>query len=162
MGAVAAYFGKAVLRDVPEPEFRAAVQTLRIICGDRAVLRAMHFYEDDRRAVQEVQALKEGNFEKFLSLVNASGRSSAALLQNTWSIANTKQQAVPLALAEGERLLNGSGAIRVHGGGFAGTIQAFVPNERLEQFKSGVENLCGSGKCHILHIRPQGGCVVAE
>lgn len=106
--------------------------------------------------------MKAGDFEKFLSLVNASGRSSAALLQNTWSIANPKQQAVPLALAEGERLLEGTGAIRVHGGGFAGTVQAFVPNEKVEFFKISMELLLGSGKCHILHIRPQGGCVVAE
>ena len=162
MGAVAAYFGKSVLREVPEEDFRSAIQTLRVVCGDRAVLRAMHFYADDRRAVQEAQALKAGNFEKFLSLVNASGRSSMALLQNTWAIANPKQQAVPLALAEGERLLDGTGAIRVHGGGFAGTIQAFVPNEKVESFKSGMEALLGPGKCHILRIRPQGGCVVAE
>ena len=160
MGAVAAYFGKTVLRDVPEAEFRAAMQTLRVACGDRAVLRAMHFYDDDRRAIQEAQALKEGDFKRFLSLVNASGRSSTALLQNTWSTANPKQQAVPLALAEGERLLNGTGAIRVHGGGFAGTIQAFVPNENLEQFKTGMEQLLGFGKCHTLRIRPQGGCVI--
>ena len=160
MGAAAAYFGKTVLRDVPEAEFRAAMQTLRVACGDRAVLRAMHFYDDDRRAIQEAQALKEGDFKRFLSLVNASGRSSTALLQNTWSTANPKQQAVPLALAEGERLLNGTGAIRVHGGGFAGTIQAFVPNETLEQFKTGMEQLLGLGKCHTLRIRPQGGCVI--
>ncbi len=162
MGAVAAYFGKSVLREVPEEDFRLAIQTLRVICGDRAVLRAMHFFEDDRRAVQEAQALKAGDFKKFLSLVNASGRSSTALLQNTWAIANPKQQAVPLALAEGERLLDGTGAIRVHGGGFAGTIQAFVPNEKVDTFKAGMETLLGPGKCHILHIRPQGGCVVAE
>lgn len=162
MGSIAAYFGKTVLRDVPEAEFRAAIQTLRVICGDRAVLRAMHFYDDDRRAVQEAQALKEGDFEQFLSLVNASGRSSTALLQNTWSAADPKQQAVPLALAEGERLLNGAGAVRVHGGGFAGTIQAFVPNEKLAEFKAGMETLLGPGKCHILRIRPQGGCVVAK
>ena len=162
MGAVAAYFGKTVLREVPEAEFRAAIQTLRVICGDRAVLRAMHFYDDDRRAVGEAQALKEGNFEKFLSLVNASGRSSTALLQNTWSIAAPKQQAVPLALAEGERLLNGTRAIRVHGDGFAGTIQAFVPNGKLAEFKAGMETLLGPGKCHILRIRPQGGYVVAK
>lgn len=162
MGSIAAYFGKSVLREVPEADFRSAIQTLRVICGDRAVLRAMHYYEDDRRAIQEAQALKAGDFETFLSLVNASGRSSTALLQNTWSIANPKQQAVPLALAEGERLLEGTGAIRVHGGGFAGTVQAFVPNERVGAFKAGMESLLGPGKCHILHIRSQGGCVVAE
>lgn len=162
MGAVAAYFGQTVLRDVPESDFYSAIHTLRATCGDRAVLRAMHFYDDDRRAIQEAEALNAGNFEKFLSLVNASGRSSVMMLQNTWSIANPRQQAIPLALAEGERLLDGSGAIRVHGGGFAGTIQAFVPCGKLNNFKNGMEALLGPGKCHILRIRPQGGCVIVK
>ena len=161
MGAVAAYFGKKVLRDVPEQHFRAALPALRRECGDRAVLRAMHFYDDDRRAVQEAEALKAGDFDRFLALVNQSGRSSALHLQNTWSISNPKQQAIPVVLAVGAELLDGTGAIRVHGGGFAGTIQAFVPEDRLSLFKSGMEALLGQGKCHILHIRPQGGCVVA-
>ena len=96
----------------------------------------------------------------FLALVNASGISSALHLQNTWSIADPKQQAIPLALALGRELLDGTGAIRVHGGGFAGTIQAFVPVEKLSAFRSGMEAVLGSGTCHILHIRPVGGCVV--
>ena len=162
MCSIAAHFGKKVLRDVPEQHFRAAVTALRRECGDRAVLRAMHFYSDDRRAVQEAEALKAGEFDRFLALVNASGKSSSLLLQNTWSISDPKQQAVPLALAVAEELLDGAGAVRVHGGGFAGTIQAFVPEDKLSLFKSGMEALLGQGKCHILHIRPQGGCVVAE
>ena len=162
MGAVAAYFGKTVLREVPEAEFRAALPALREKCGDRAVLRCLHFYDDDRRAVQEAQALEAGDFDRFLALVNASGLSSALHLQNTWSPADPRQQAIPLALALARELLEGSGAARVHGGGFAGTIQAFVPNERLTAFQSGMEALFGPGRCHILHIRPQGGCVVAE
>ena len=162
MGAVAAHFGKAVLRDVPLEDFRAAIPTLRKECGDRAVLRAMHFYDDDRRAAQEAGALKKGNFEAFLNMVNASGLSSSLCLQNTWSIHDPRQQAIPLALTVGEHLLDGMGAIRVHGGGFAGTIQAWVPEEYLTVFQNGIEELFGSGKCHVLHIRPQGGCVVAE
>lgn len=162
MRAVAAHFEKEVLREVPEEEFRAAIPSLRVRCGDRAVLRAMHFYADDRRAVQEAKALEDGDFNKFLALVNASGQSSALHLQNTWSVADPKQQAIPMALAIGQELLEGTGAIRVHGGGFAGTIQAFVPNEKLESFKSGMEALLGAGKCHVLHIRPQGGCVVLD
>ena len=161
MGAVAAHFGKTVLRDVPLEDFRAAIPALREECGDRAVLRAMHFFDDDRRAAKEAAALKTGDFDRFLGLVSASGLSSALRLQNTWSIADPRQQAIPLALAEAERLLD-TGACRVHGGGFAGTIQAFVPNGNLERFKSGMEALFGADKCHILHIRPQGGCVVAE
>ena len=162
MGAVAARFGKTVLREVPEADFRAALPALRRECGDRAVLRALHFYSDDRRAVQEAQALKDGDFHRFLALVNASGLSSSLHLQNTWSTADPKQQAIPVVLALGQELLEGTGAIRVHGGGFAGTIQAFVPNDRLNAFKAGMEALLGEGKCHILRIRPQGGCVVAE
>ena len=162
MGAVAAHFGRTVLRDVPLEDFHAAVPALRQECGDRAVLRAMHFYSDDRRAVQEAGALKKGNFEAFLNMVNASGLSSSLCLQNTWSIHDPKQQAIPLALTVGEHLLDGMGAIRVHGGGFAGTIQAWVPEEYLTVFKNGIEELFGPGKCHVLHIRPIGGCVVAE
>ena len=160
MGAVAAYFGKQFLRDVPEADFRSALPALRRACGDRAVLRALHYYDDDRRAVAEAQALKAGDFSRFLALVNASGISSALHLQNTWSIAAPRQQAIPVALAIGRELLGEAGAIRVHGGGFAGTIQAFVPLEKLESFRAGMEALLGEGKCHILHIRPQGGCVV--
>lgn len=160
MGAIAAQFGKQVLREVPEEEFRSAVPSLRICCGDRAVLRAMHFYDDDRRAVEEAEALMAGNFEKFLALANASGISSALYLQNTWVASNPKQQAIPVALAVGARLLEGTGAVRVHGGGFGGTIQAFVPYDRVAAFKEGMEYLLGEGKCHILRIRPVGGCVV--
>ena len=162
MGAVAAHFGKEHLREVPEAEFRASLPSLRVRCGDRAVLRAIHYYDDDRKAVQEARALEAGDFAQFLALVNASGISSALHLQNTWAIADPRQQAIPVALAVGRELLEGTGAIRVHGGGFAGTIQAFVPNEKLEAFKTGMEALLGPGKCHILHIRPQGGCVVLE
>ena len=157
MGAVAAYFGQKFLRDVPEADFHAALPALRASCGDRAVLRALHYYEDDRRAVEEAEALAAGDFPRFLALVNASGLSSALHLQNTWSISDPRQQAIPVCLAVGRELLEGTGAIRVHGGGFAGTIQAFVPNDKLISFKSGMEALLGPGKCHILHIRPQGG-----
>ncbi len=162
MGAVAAHFGRSVLREVPEDNFRAELPALRKACGDRAVLRALHFYDDDRRAVQEAQALKDGDFGRFLTLVNASGRSSSLHLQNTWSTADPRQQAIPVVLALGAELLEGQGAIRVHGGGFAGTVQAFVPNNMLEGFRSGMEGLLGAGTCHVLYIRPQGGCVVAE
>ena len=160
MGAVAAYFGQRFLRDVPEKDFRAALPALRQACGDRAVLRALHYYADDRRAVEEAEALENGDFPRFLALVNDSGLSSALHLQNTWSIADPRQQAIPVALAVGRELLGGTGAIRVHGGGFAGTIQAFVPNKKLAGFKAGMEALLGAGKCHVLHIRPQGGTTV--
>lgn len=162
MGNIANHFGKKVLHEVSETEFRAAIPSLRVRCGDRAVLRALHFYNDDRMAVQEAQALEQKDFTRFLALVNASGLSSSLQLQNTWSISDPKHQAIPLALAIGRELLDGSGAIRVHGGGFAGTIQAFVPLEKLELFQSGMEKLLGAGKCHVVHIRPMGGCVVTK
>lgn len=162
MGAVAAHFGKQFLRDVPETDFRAVLPALRVECGDRAVLRVMHFYAENRRAVLEAEALKNGDFSRFLTLMNESGLSSELLLQNIWSPGVPKEQAVSLALTVGKELLAGEGAIRVHGGGFAGTIQAFVPNDRLAAFKSGMEAVLGNGKCHILRIRPLGGCVVAE
>ncbi len=160
MGAVAAHFDKTVLRDVPLGEFRAAIPALRQTCGDRAVLRALHFFEEDRRAAKEAQALKAGDFGFFLALVEQSGLSSALHLQNTWSVQDPRQQAIPLALAEAERLLD-KGAVRVHGGGFAGTIQAWVPNEELAGFKAGMEALLGEGSCHILRIRPVGGVRLA-
>lgn len=162
MGMVAAHFGKQFLRDVPEAEFRSALPALRKECGDRAVLRALHYYDDDRRAAEEAQALEKEDFPGFLALLNASGISSSLHLQNTWSIADPRSQAIPMALAIGRELLGNTGAIRVHGGGFAGTIQAFVPLEKLESFRAGMESIFGSGKCHVLHIRPQGGCVVAD
>ena len=166
MGAVAAHFGKQflrdVLRDITLADFRAEIPALRTACGDRAVLRAMHFFNDDRRAAKEAAALKAGDFDRFLGLVNDSGLSSELLLQNIWSPGAPKEQAVSLALTVGKELLGGEGAIRVHGGGFAGTIQAFVPDGRLAAFKSGMEAVLGEGKCHVLRIRAQGGCVVAE
>ena len=160
MGAVAVYFGKRFLRDVAEEDFFAAISSLRACCGDRAVLRAIHYFEEDRRAAAEADALAGGDFGRFLTLVNESGASSVANLQNIWSLSDAKHQSVSLALALGKKLLDGTGAIRVHGGGFAGTVQAFVPNEKLPSFKSGMEQVFGPGKCLVLHIRPQGGCLV--
>ena len=166
MGAVAAHFGKQflreVLQDIALQEFRAEIPVLRKKCGDRAILRAMHFFNDDRRAQKEYAALKNGDFDRFLGLVNDSGLSSELLLQNIWSPGAPREQAVSLALTIGKELLGGEGAIRVHGGGFAGTIQAFVPNDRLAAFKSGMEAVLGEDKCHVLRIRSQGGTVVMK
>ena len=158
MGAVAAYFGKKWLRDVAERDFYEAIPALREACGDRAVARAMHFFAEDRRAALEAQALKNRDFAEFLRLVNESGRSSETLLQNIWPVSHPQAQAVNLAIHLGAGILNGRGAIRVHGGGFAGTVQAFVPEDAVEEFRSGMERVFGQGACHILHIRPVGGC----
>lgn len=160
MTAVAAALGKAVLREVDEGAFRARIPALRRALGDRAVLRAMHFFADDRRAQEEAEALERGDFDRFLALVRASGLSSALRLENTWAPANPRQQAIPVVLAAAEELLEGRGAVRVHGGGFAGTVQAFVPDDLLPRFRQGMEELLGPGMCHVLSIRPEGGCTV--
>ena len=162
MRAVAAVFGKAVLREVPEELFRENIASVREQCGDRAVLRARHFYSDDRRAAAEADALREGDFDRFLALVNESGLSSVCDLQNIWSPAHPARQSVSLALSIGRELLGGRGAIRVHGGGFAGTVQAFVPEDLLAGFRDGIEAVFGEGKCHILRIRPLGGCALDQ
>lgn len=160
MGRAANYFGKEYLRDVDEAAFRAAIPNMRPELGDRAVLRALHFFAEDRRAALEAEALENGDFPRFLALVNESGMSSAMLLENIWSPAAPQRQAMTLALAVGRELLGGAGAIRVHGGGFAGTIQAFVPDEKLADFTAGMECIFGSGCCHVLKIRPHGAGTV--
>lgn len=160
MGKIAAYFGKDVLRQVPEEEFLAAIPQLREKYPDRAVLRAFHFFKDNRRAQEEAQALRDGDFDAFLALVNESGQSSVMCLQNIWQNGNSDNQAMAVALALCEEALDRTGACRVHGGGFAGTVQAFVPNDRLDHFKSVIDGALGAGSCHVLSIRPIGGAVV--
>lgn len=161
MKSVAACFGKEVLRDVDETTFRATIPDLRKALGDRAVLRAIHFFDENRRAVQEAQALEQGDFAAFLALVRASGMSSSLYLQNTFATSDPKQQAIPMVLWAAEEVLQGTGAVRVHGGGFAGTVQAFVPNDKLPAFLNAMEQLLGKDMCHMLSIRPEGGCLVA-
>ena len=161
MKSVAACFGKEVLRDVDETTFRATIPDLRKALGDRAVLRAIHFFAENRRAIQEAQALEKGDFAAFLALVRASGLSSSLYLQNTFAPSDPRQQAIPMVLWAAEEVLQGTGAVRVHGGGFAGTVQAFVPNDKLPDFLSAMERLLGKDMCHMLSIRPEGGCLVA-
>ena len=160
MKAVAQYFGKDVLREVDEGEFLSKLAQVRLQTGDRAVLRAVHFFEENRRAKEQAETLKRGDFDEYLRLVNESGQSSQCLLQNI-STGDPAHQAVALSLARGHQLLQGKGAIRVHGGGFAGTVQAYVPLDLLEQFRAGMEALLGEGACHVVQIRPRGGCVIA-
>ena len=162
MAAVAKELGGKVLGDVERDALYEALPGVRCRCGDRAALRAMHFFGEDRRAKEQAKALEEGEFGRFLALVNESGLSSALKLQNIWSPAEPSYQPVSVALAVGAELLEGSGAIRVHGGGFGGTIQAFVPNDRADAFKKGMEALLGKGACRMLKIRPVGGCMVAK
>ena len=155
--SVCAHFGKSVLRQIPEEDFMAALPVLRQKVSHRGILRAMHVYNENRRVRAQVQALKDGDFARFLALVNESGRSSWMYLQNITPAGAAEHQEVALALALCEHLLQGRGACRVHGGGFAGTVQAFVPVDMLNKFKTDVEAVLGAGKCHVLSIRPQGG-----
>jgi len=155
--AIAAHFGKEVLTQVEEQAFYAAIPALRKSCGDRAVLRAVHFYQENARVPKQVAALEQGDFAAFLQLIRESGRSSYMYLQNVIPAGNTEHQDVALALALCEHFLQGTGACRVHGGGFAGTVQAFVPFEMLESFRAGMDGVLGAGACHVLNIRPQGG-----
>ena len=155
--AVAAWFGKDVLTQIDETDFYEAIPQLRKACGDRAVMRAIHFYQENARVPQQVEALEEGDFDRFLRLVKQSGYSSYMYLQNVIPAGYKKHQDVAVALALCEHYLNGRGAYRVHGGGFAGTVQAFVPLDMLDQFVVGIDNALGEGACHVLSIRPQGG-----
>lgn len=150
------YFGKDVLRDVPKEDVMANIPELRRIAGDRGVLRAVHFYNDDARVPMQVEALKKGDFDSFLSLVKESGRSSWMYLQNVIPAGYKEHQDVALSLMLCDNFLQGRGAYRIHGGGFAGTIQAFVPFDILDSFKSGIESILGKDSCHVLSIRPAG------
>nr|WP_297178551.1 galactokinase family protein [uncultured Agathobaculum sp.] len=160
MRAVAAHFGKEVLREVSEADLLRDLPALRKAVGDRAVLRAFHFLADNERVVKQADALAAGNMDTFLALVNESGRSSWELLQNITPAGAVQHQDMAVALTVAQRALGGRGACRVHGGGFAGTIQAFVPLDILSAFRSEVEGALGAGCCHVLRIRPVGGTVL--
>ncbi len=157
MLSVARCLGKPYLSLASEEEFFDNIPAIRKKCGDRAVMRAIHFFGDNLRVLQEIEALKQGEFAGFLRHVNESGRSSALNLQNIFSCANPHEQGLSIALVLCERILGDNGAWRVHGGGFAGTIQAFVPDESLVEFVSTLDAVFGQGACHKLMIRPVGG-----
>ena len=155
--AVCAHFGREVTTEIDENEFYAAIPALREKCGDRAVMRAIHEYNENRRVPKQVAALEAGDFDAFLQLTKESGYSSWMYLQNVIPAGYVNQQAMAVALGLCEHYLMGRGAYRVHGGGFAGTVQAFVPNDILDSFVAGIDAALGQGACHVLSIRPQGG-----
>ena len=155
--AVCRVFGKEVLREVPEEAFLAELPHVRKAAGDRAVNRAFHVYGENRRVREEVQALRSGDFQRFLALVRESGRSSTMYLQNIIPTGSTAAQELMVTIALCERILEGRGAVRVHGGGFGGTAQAFVPLDMLDGFRDRVEASLGRGCCHVVRIRPAGG-----
>ena len=151
------FFGKEVITQIPEEEFYAAIPALREKYPDRAIMRAIHEYNENRRVPQQVACLEKGDFDGFLRLAKESGYSSWMYLQNVVPAGYVKQQAMAVALGLCEHYLQGRGAYRVHGGGFAGTVQAFVPFDLLESFRAGIDAALGEGACHVLSIRPQGG-----
>lgn len=152
-----AFFGREYLRQIPEGEFMAALPQLRTKVPDRAILRAIHVYRENERVNAQATALKAGAIDTFLRLCRESGHSSWMYMQNICPTGAVQQQAVGFALALCDTLLREKGAYRVHGGGFAGTVQAFVPVDMLDQFKANIESNLGQGSCHVLNIRPYGG-----
>lgn len=162
MESIAVQFGKAFLRDVNENEFYSAIPKLREKCSDRAVMRAAHFFAENRRAVLEANALSEGNMNYFLELVRQSGESSANLLQNLYSCSQLTEQAISIGIMLSKSILGRNGAVRVHGGGFAGTIQAFVPAEKVNEYSQEMNRIFGDGSCYILRIRPVGSIEITE
>ncbi|MCR4923450.1 MAG: galactokinase [Lachnospiraceae bacterium] len=157
MKKVAAYFGKDYLIDVDPKEFYDDIAKVRESAGDRAVLRAMHFFSDNERVKDQVKALEKGDFESFKELIIESGESSYKYLQNVYSIKDINNQNMAIGLALTEKLLGARGAYRVHGGGFAGTIQAFVPDNLVDYYKREIEKCFGEGSCYVLMIRKYGG-----
>ena len=160
MESIARHFGKDTLRDVDKDVFFNKISELRKAEGDRAVLRAIHFFADNQRVEKEVNALNSGDFESFKEYVIDSGNSSYMYNQNVYLGSTPKQQPMSIALALSETILKGKGAWRVHGGGFAGTIQAFVPDDLLGIYIQTLEGVFGEGSCHVLSIRQAGGTIV--
>ncbi|MBO5544078.1 MAG: galactokinase [Oscillospiraceae bacterium] len=162
LGEVCRVFGKKVLREVDEQEFYARLPEVRAKTSDRAVLRAMHIYDENRRVLLARSALKNGDIQAFLRQLNASGRSSQLLLQNIIPAGAGSEQALSYTLACAERLLDGEGASRVQGGGFAGTIQTFVPLETLDRFCSEMNRLLDADACRVLSVRQEGGILLEK
>ncbi len=157
MKSVAKQFGKEVLREIPVDKFYKNIPKIREKCGDRAVLRAIHFFGENQRAIDEAAALKAGDFDAFKNIFVQSAKSSFQYLQNIYSSKDLNNQAVSIALAVSENILGDNGVCRVHGGGFAGTIQAFVKTDFVNEYKTRIEAVMGEGTCHILQVRPFGG-----
>lgn len=162
MKAVAAYFGKEVLLGITEEDIIQNWDGLREKTGDRSVLRAMHFMKENERVERLRSALRTKDMDAFLENINDSGKSSFCYLQNVYSNHDVKNQSVSLALMMSEQFQKGEGAYRVHGGGFAGTIQAFVKSEQVDEYKENMEKLFGEDSCHIMYIRKYGGICVIE
>ncbi|MFI3201742.1 MAG: galactokinase family protein [Eubacteriales bacterium] len=162
MKEVAKMLGVDILREADEEEFMKRIAEIRSKVGDRAVFRTLHFFRENRKAQEEAHALNTGKFDEFLSMVQASGMSSLMYLQNVSVEGSVRNQEVLYALALCDILLDGKGAFRVHGGGFAGTVQAFVPNDMVDEFATGIERMLGKGACHVVSIRMAGGIELSD
>ncbi len=162
MAEVSNVFGKKYLSRVDESEFYSHISEVRKACSDRAVVRAIHFFDENAIVPLEAAALKAGDFKRFLELVKKSGVSSFIRLQNIYSPQSPTVQGATLMLALCEKLLGDAGAWRIHGGGFGGTVQAFVPKEKTDAFKAEIEKVTGSGKCYTLSVRPVGGVEIGS
>ncbi len=162
MKQVAAFFNKDVLRDISLSDLYKNASAIREACGDRALLRAIHFVNENVRAQAEAAALKANDVDAFLSIVAESGRSSFEYLQNVYVSADTSHQNMSVALAVTDTFLGANGTTRVHGGGFAGTIQAFVKNDSVAEYKDLIDSIFGKDSCHVLKIRKYGGMKVID
>ncbi|MBR5336963.1 MAG: galactokinase [Lachnospiraceae bacterium] len=160
MKKVAKYFGKEVLREVDEQEFYDNIPAIRRFAGDRAVLRTIHWFDEERRVLGEVEALEDDNFTAFDTLVRGSGHSSYRFLQNAYSNKDAAAQGVCIGIALTEKILGKTAGCRIHGAGFAGTIQVFVQNEKVAHYKEEIEKIFGEGACHVLKVRSVGGTKV--
>ena len=161
MKKVAAEFSKPVLRGLTSQDIISKAQQLRKTVGDRAIMRALHFINENDRVTRQVECLEKGDLDGFFELVKESGRSSFCYLQNVYTTKNVSEQGLSLALCLCDRLLDGKKAAwRVHGGGFAGTVQAFVPLDCVAEFKKSAEEVFGDGSCHVLLVRPEGACKI--
>ena len=157
MKAVAGYFGKDVLREVTKEQFYSNIAGIREKMSDRAVLRAIHFFNEQENVKSAVEALGVGNIQSFLSVIQKSGNTSYKFLQNVYSDHDVTHQNIAVALAVSEDTLQTNGVCRVHGGGFAGTMQAFVKNDYVQEYKRAMDAILGDDACHILKLRKFGG-----
>ena len=162
MKAVAKEFGKEYLREVDEFLFFRSIPSLRGKCSDRAIMRAVHYFKENQRAIDEAQALDNGDIDSFFALYKKSAASSANLLQNHYSNKKPTEQGISLGLMMSRLILGDDAVVRVHGGGFAGTIQAFVPTSKTAEYARKMNLLFGPDSCHILRIRPVGGVEITE
>ncbi len=161
MKGVAHELGHEVLRDVTEEDLIENMASLREKCGDRAIMRAMHFIAENKRVDAQAKALREGDMDAFFAGVFASGNSSFKYLQNVYTTKNVAEQGLSLALCVTESFMRDrGGAFRVHGGGFAGTIQAFVPNDCVEDYRKLIDKVFGDHACYVLKVRPYGAIMV--